>query len=86
MFLKVPCDIYHYFKYFTKDSPVEALQQAGSFIYTSAEERYMNNTVRLTRDESPPRRIRQQNSNRRFTPSTEQPKKTNGEKIDEVSA
>lgn len=74
---------------YISDSPVKALQQNGSFLYLNSDNRNMHennsNLATLWSSHCPPRRMQRENFFRR-TSTAKEPRKTDGEKIDEVMA
>uniref|UniRef100_A0A1I7V6Y9 Neur_chan_memb domain-containing protein n=1 Tax=Loa loa TaxID=7209 RepID=A0A1I7V6Y9_LOALO len=70
------------------NSPVKALQQNGSFLCLNSDNQIMhdNNSsfATLWSSNYPPRRIQRENSFRRIS-NAEKPRKTDGEKIDELN-
>lgn len=73
---------------YISDSPVKALQQNGSFLYLNSDNRNMHDNSSLATlwsSDYPPRRMKRESFFRRIS-TAEDPRKTDGEKIDEVMA
>ncbi|KAK6113116.1 Neurotransmitter-gated ion-channel ligand binding domain containing protein [Brugia malayi] len=69
------------------NSPVKALQQNGSFLYLNSDNRNMHDNSSLATlwsSDYPPRRMKRESFFRRIS-TAEDPRKTDGEKIDEIS-
>ncbi|EJW76514.1 hypothetical protein WUBG_12578 [Wuchereria bancrofti] len=69
------------------NSPVKALQQNGSFLYLNSDNRNMHDNSSLATlwsSDYPPRRMQRESFFRRIS-TAEDPRKTDGEKIDEIS-